>query len=151
MRKPRQRFGTIILNQPLEQSHYSLMAQLVGWACHFSNGLTFDIMYVALIGSAAHRHWTWAVVFAVGLELGMLFTPYPAFFHIPLTAKFVVVALTAHLVFGIVMGKALPGSRFAGLGPHDPEDDAGGPRRVGLRVGAGPRSMVGVMPDVPQS
>jgi hypothetical protein len=36
----------------------------------------------------------------------MLFTPYPAFFHIPLTTKFVIVTLTAHLVFGIIMGRA---------------------------------------------
>ena len=52
------------------------------------------------------RHWAWAVLFAVGLELAMLFTPYPAFFHIPLTTKFVVVTLAAHFVFGIVMGLA---------------------------------------------
>jgi hypothetical protein len=43
----------------------------------------------------------WAILFAVGLELAMLFTPYPTFFHIPLTSKFVVVTLAAHLVFGI--------------------------------------------------
>ena len=100
------RFGAMILGQPLEQNLYNLPAQLVGWVYHFSNGLTFGIMYVALIGDAAKRHWAWAVVFAVGLELAMLFTPYPAFFHIPLTAKFVVVTLTAHLVFGVVMGWA---------------------------------------------
>jgi hypothetical protein len=99
------RFGAMILGQPIEQPVYSLAAQLVGWAYHFSNGLTFGIMYVALIGDATQRHWAWAVVFAVGLELAMLFTPYPAFFHIPLTSKFVVVTLTAHLVFGIVMGR----------------------------------------------
>jgi hypothetical protein len=103
------RFGAMILGQPLEQPVYSLSAQLVGWAYHFSNGLTFGIMYVALIGDASKRRWVWAVVFAVGLELAMLFTPYPAFFHIPLTTKFIVVTLTAHLVFGIVMGLATRG------------------------------------------
>jgi len=98
------RFGAMILGQPVEQQHYSLVAQIVGWSYHFSNGLTFGIMYVGLIGNASQHHWAWAVVFAVGLELAMLFTPYPAFFHIPLTAKFVVVTLAAHRVFGIVMG-----------------------------------------------
>ncbi|MCX6923489.1 MAG: hypothetical protein NT154_09820 [Verrucomicrobia bacterium] len=34
----------------------------------------------------------------------MLFTPYPHFFGIALTPKFVVVTLAAHLVFGAVMG-----------------------------------------------
>ena len=75
-----------------------------GWLYHFSNGLTFGVMYLAMIGDATKRHWAWGVVFAVGLELAMLFTPYPAFFHIPITSKFVIVTLTAHLVFGAVMG-----------------------------------------------
>src|SRR5437867_1095842 len=71
------RFGAMILAQPVEQSSYSLAAHLIGWAYHFSNGLTFGIMYLALIGDGTRRHWIWAVVMAVGLELGMLFTPYP--------------------------------------------------------------------------
>lgn len=99
-------FGAMILGQPLVQPHYSLDTQLVGWAYHFSNGLTFGVMYVALAGSAVPRHWTWAALFAVGLELGMLLTPYPAFFGIPLTSKFVAVTLIAHLIFGVVMGRA---------------------------------------------
>jgi hypothetical protein len=107
------RFGAMILGQPLEQNVYNLSAQLVGWGYHFSNGATFGVMYVALVGDPAKRHWAWAVVFAVGLELAMLFTPYPAFFHIPLTATFVVVTMAAHLVFGIVMGRATLG--FWGL------------------------------------
>ena len=98
------RFGAMILNQPLEQPLYSLNAQLVGWAYHFSNGLMFGVMYVAMIGDATKHHWAWAVFFAVGLELAMLFTPYPAFFHVPLTTSFVIVTLMAHLLFGIVMG-----------------------------------------------
>jgi hypothetical protein len=94
----------MILGQPVEQPVYSVLAQLVGWAYHFSNGLTFGIMYVALVGDAKRRLWAWAVVFAVGLDLGMLFTPYAKFFGIVLAPKFVVVTLAAHLVFGIVMG-----------------------------------------------
>jgi hypothetical protein len=98
------RFGAMILGQPLEQSVYAPLTQLVGWAYHFSNGLTFGFMYLALVGDANRRHWAWAVVFAVGLELGMLFTPYPKFFGIALAPRFVVVTVAAHLVFGVVMG-----------------------------------------------
>jgi len=98
------RFGAMILGLPLEQAVYSPLAQLVGWGYHFSNGLTFGIMYLALVGDADKRHWAWAVLFAVGLELGMLFTPYPRFFGIGLAPRFVVVTLAAHLVFGTVMG-----------------------------------------------
>ena len=98
-------FGALIQGQPPDQVHYSLATQLIGWAYHFSNGLTFGIMYLALVGSAARRHWAWGILFAVALELGMLCTPYPAFFQIPLTAKFVAVTLGVHLAFGAVMGR----------------------------------------------
>ncbi|HTE91425.1 MAG TPA: hypothetical protein VK639_20925 [Terriglobales bacterium] len=59
---------------------------------------------MAPIGDGTHRHWAWAVVMAVGLELGMLLTPYPNVFAIPISALFVLVILTAHLVFGLLMG-----------------------------------------------
>ena len=77
-------FGAMILSQPLEQPHYSGAAQIIGWAYHFSNGATFGVMYMSLIGDPARRHWGWAVLFATALELGMLFTPYSSVFDIPL-------------------------------------------------------------------
>ena len=61
-------------------------------------------MYVAMIGDARRRTWLWAVALATGLELAMLLTPYPQFFAIPLTAVFVAVTFTAHLVFGLTLG-----------------------------------------------
>jgi hypothetical protein len=98
------RFGAMILGEPAEQPHYSMTAQLVGWAYHFSNGLTFGVMYMAMLGNPAKHGWGWAVLMAAGLEAGMLFTPYPAVFGIPLTARFVEATLAAHVIFGIVMG-----------------------------------------------
>jgi hypothetical protein len=98
------RFGAMILGEPVEQPTYSLAAHLIGWTYHFSNGVTFGMMYVAMIGSARRRSWLWAVLLATGLELAMLLTPYPQFFAIPLTALFVAVTLTAHFVFGVALG-----------------------------------------------
>jgi hypothetical protein len=98
------RFGAMILGEAVEQPTYSLVAHLVGWAYHFSNGVTFGVMYVAMIGNARHRSWLWAVLLATGLELAMLLTPYPQFFAITLTPLFVGVTFTAHLVFGVVLG-----------------------------------------------
>jgi len=98
------RFGAMILGQPVEQQVYSTGAQLIGWTYHFSNGATFGMMYAAMIGDARRRSWWWAVVMAVGLELGMLLTPYPQFFAIKVAAAFVVVTLLAHVVFGISLG-----------------------------------------------
>jgi len=98
------RFGAMILGEPIEQAAYSPAAHLIGWAYHFSNGLTFGVMYVALIGDGARRHWAWAVLMAVGLELAMLFTPYPHVFGIHITAAFVLATLAAHLIFGVGLG-----------------------------------------------
>jgi hypothetical protein len=98
------RFGAMILAQPLEQSHYSGATQLVGWIYHFSNGATFGVMYLAMIGHPSRRSWLWAIVFAVGLELGMLLTPYPSVFGITLTVRFVIVTMLAHAIFGVGLG-----------------------------------------------
>jgi hypothetical protein len=98
------RFGAMILGQPIEQSSYSLAAQIVGWLYHFSNGATFGVMYVAMIGNPTRRHWAWAVVMALALELGMLLTPYPQVFNIPMTTRFIMVTVAAHAIFGIGLG-----------------------------------------------
>jgi hypothetical protein len=98
------RFGAMILSQPVEQPGYSLSAHLLGWTYHFSNGLTFGIMYLAALSDAAKRHWVWGMVMAAGLEAGMLFTPYPNMFGIKVTATFIAVTLAAHLIFGAVLG-----------------------------------------------
>jgi hypothetical protein len=98
------RFGAMVLGQPAEQPSYSLAAQIIGWIYHFSNGATFGVMYLALVGDARKRHWGWAILFALGLELGMLLTPYPNVFNIPVTARFIIVTLVAHAIFGVSLG-----------------------------------------------
>src|SRR5205085_1782914 len=85
-------------------SQFTLSAHIVGWMYHFSNGVTFGVMYMAMIGDATKRSWLWAIVLAAGLELAMLFTPYTRFFGINLAALFVVVTLSAHMIFGVAMG-----------------------------------------------
>jgi hypothetical protein len=102
------RFGAMILGEPYSaatpDSQFSLAAHLVGWTYHFSNGITFGVMYMAMIGDATKRSWLWAIALAAGLELAMLLTPYTRFFGIHLAALFVVVTLTAHIIFGVAMG-----------------------------------------------
>ncbi len=99
-------FGAMILGQAGSDS---LAAILVGWAYHFSNGITFGIMYAAMVNGQWRRRWPVAIAFAVGLELAMLFTPYPATFGIRVTESFVAVTLTAHLIFGVTMGQTCIG------------------------------------------
>jgi hypothetical protein len=97
-------FGAMILGQPVEQATYSQAAKVLGWAYHFGNGATFGVMYLALIGDGRRRHWAWAVLMALALELGMLLSPYPRVFGIPVTPRFVFITLAAHAVFGTGLG-----------------------------------------------
>jgi hypothetical protein len=100
------RFGAMLLGQPIEQEHYSTAAQLLGWTYHFSNGATFGAMYMAMIGSAPRRSWMWGIALALGLELGMLVTPYPAVFGIAVSGAFLFATIAAHGIFGATLGVA---------------------------------------------
>jgi len=102
------RFGALILGEPFTpaqtDSQFTLTAHIVGWIYHFSNGMTFGVMYMAMIGDAVRRSWLWAIALAVGLEILLLVTPYTGFFNIAQTTRFIIVTLTAHLIFGVVLG-----------------------------------------------
>jgi len=98
------RFGAMILAQPIEQVRFSVAAHLFGWTYHVSNGVTFGVMYVALVGFPQRRTWLWGVAVATGIELALLLSPYGQFFGIAVTALFVAVTLAAHLIFGATMG-----------------------------------------------
>jgi hypothetical protein len=97
------RFGAMLLGQPVEQPAYSVAAQTLGWLYHFSNGASFGMMFMALVGVPQRRHALWGIGFALALEAGMLASPYPAFFSIPMSAAFLVVTLLAHTVFGATL------------------------------------------------
>jgi hypothetical protein len=94
-------FGAMILGTA---DRDSLAAIAVGWLYHFSNGATFGVMYAAMVNGLWRRGWPVAIVFALGLELAMLFTPYPATFGIRVSETFVAVTLAAHFIFGVTMG-----------------------------------------------
>jgi hypothetical protein len=108
------RFGALILGQPIEQPSYSLAAQLIGWAYHFSNGATFGVMFAAMYAGAreatvgtrgpVRKTIGWATLMAVGIELCLLASPYAAFFGIHLTPRYVVVTMIAHMIFGLGLG-----------------------------------------------
>ncbi len=108
------RFGALLLGEPLEQPSYSLTANLLGWAYHFSNGATFGVMFASLYAGAREAYgqvqggeWKaigWATLMAAGIELCLLASPYAAFFGVAVTPRFVVVTLVAHIIFGLGLG-----------------------------------------------
>lgn len=135
------RFGALILGEPMEQgvpagqpgsawgAGYSLAAHLLGWLYHFSNGATFGVMFAAMyvggegakdaLRTAAPQKpaWKpifWATLMAVGIEVCLLISPYAGFFGVPMTMRFVVVTVLAHITFGVGLGAwfAWHGSRW---------------------------------------
>jgi hypothetical protein len=94
-------FGEMLLgaNEP------RWLVQLLGWTYHFSNGAALGVMFLALVPRPSRPKLFWgAVAFALGVELALLATPYPRFFGLALDQRFIVLTLSAHLVFGIVLG-----------------------------------------------
>ena len=131
------RFGAMILGEPFTangpDSQFTLMAHVIGWIYHFSNGITFGVMYMALAGNAVRRQWGWAILLAVGLELAMLYTPYTNFFGIGRTTRFVAVTLTAHLIFGVALGLC-QGEDCELAGPIDEQLQHGGCMKLSTAV-----------------
>ena len=95
------RFGELLLHE----TEPRWLIQIVGWTYHFSNGAALGIMFLALIPTASQRLLFWgAIAWAMMVEAMLLAMPYTDFFELPYNNRFIVLTLTAHLVFGIVLG-----------------------------------------------
>ncbi len=98
------RFGAMILGEPTEQIAYSWLCHGVGWIYHFSNGITFGIMYTTLLDPKKDRYWYAGILMALVVEGGLLLSPYTKELGIRLTITFIWVTLAAHIIFGFVLG-----------------------------------------------
>jgi hypothetical protein len=94
-------FGEMLLghNEP------RWLVNVLGWSYHFSNGAALGIMFLAALARPTSGRLFWgAVVWALMVEMILLSTPYPGFFGIPFNERFLILTLSAHLVFGIALG-----------------------------------------------
>jgi hypothetical protein len=93
-------FGTVLLgvNSP------TILSETLGWAYHLSNGVSFGLMYAALVRKP--RVYS-AVIWGLMLEAAMLLTPYAEVFGYQRDAKFLVITIGAHTVYGLVLYLAL--------------------------------------------
>jgi hypothetical protein len=95
------RFGLLILGE----TEPSLLAHLLGWAYHFSNGAALGIMFLTFVPRPGPRILFWgAVAWALVVECLLLLTPYTTFFGLQLNAQFLFLTASAHLVFGLALG-----------------------------------------------
>ncbi len=93
-------FGTLLLG--VQSS--TPVSEVLGWAYHLSNGVSFGLMYVALFRTT--KIYT-AVIWGLTLEAVMLLTPYAEVFGYRRDAKFFAITFGAHAVYGAVLYLAL--------------------------------------------
>jgi hypothetical protein len=109
------RFGQLLLNADGPM----WLVQLVGWTYHFSNGAALGIMYLVVMSRTRGPVQFWgAVAWALFVEAMMLLTPYTTFFALKLDARFLLLTVSAHIVFGVTLGLVsvfLGGSRERNL------------------------------------
>lgn len=85
----------------LDADRSSGLTEAVGWLYHFSNGITFGIMY-ALVASG--RHWGWGVLWGLCLESIVLSTPFARIFHMQGNWPAIAIAYGAHVAYGYPLG-----------------------------------------------
>jgi hypothetical protein len=93
-------FGTVLVGAESPTA----VSEVLGWGYHLTNGVSFGLMYVALV---RRPRWYSAVVWGLTLEAVMLLTPYAEVFGYRRDAKFLAVTIGAHVVYGLVLWLAL--------------------------------------------
>ncbi len=94
---PIELYGLWLLDAPAS----SRFTHLTGWLYHFSNGITFGIMYALLMRG---RHWIWAVAWAFVLETIFVLSPLAYSVALFTDSWAVVVAYYGHVAYGIGLG-----------------------------------------------
>jgi len=79
----------------------SRFTDVVGWAYHFSNGITFGIMYALVLFG---RPWGWAIVWGLILETIALASPFARIFSIAGNYSAIGIAYSGHVAWGIPLG-----------------------------------------------
>lgn len=79
----------------------SRFTDVVGWAYHFSNGITFGVMYALFF---LGRPWSWAVAWGLVLETIALTSPFAGIFSIAGNYSAISIAYMGHIAWGIPLG-----------------------------------------------
>jgi len=93
-------FGLLLL----DADHATATSEILGWGYHLTNGVSFGLMYAALVRRPGPLT---AVVWGLSLEGVMLLTPYAEVFGYARDARFFAITLGSHAVFGLVLWLAL--------------------------------------------
>ena len=79
----------------------SPLTEALGWGYHFSNGITFGIMYALLM---RRRHWLWAILWAFLLETIAIASPFAQIFNLTGNYSAIGIAYLGHVAYGLPLG-----------------------------------------------
>lgn len=79
----------------------SRFTEVIGWTYHFSNGITFGMMYALFFRG---RAWWWAVVWGLLLETIALGSPFGRIFSVTGNYSAIGIAYAGHIAWGIPLG-----------------------------------------------
>jgi len=100
------KFGQMLLDIPLSipPNQAPIEAHIVGWIYHFINGASLGIMFLAMCVKPTRKTLFFgAIAWALAVEIMLLLSPYYDFFKLHLAKNiFLILTLSAHLVFGVV-------------------------------------------------
>ncbi|NAY93107.1 hypothetical protein GTQ34_14405 [Muricauda sp. JGD-17] len=77
-------------------------SDLIGWLYHFSNGITFGIMYALFMKG---RNMWWAVFYALLLETIFVISPFGKLFGLTGKPMALIAAYLGHVAYGYPLGK----------------------------------------------
>jgi hypothetical protein len=79
----------------------SRLTEALGWGYHFSNGITFGIMFALFM---RRRHWLWAILWAFILETIAIASPFSQIFNLTGNYSAIGIAYLGHVAYGLPLG-----------------------------------------------
>lgn len=84
-----------------DSSLSSRFTDVIGWTYHYSNGISFGIIYSLFMRG---QHWIWAIVYACILETIALASPFKPIFGLSGNWTFMGIAYLGHVAYGLPLG-----------------------------------------------
>ncbi|MCI0397235.1 MAG: hypothetical protein L0332_02435 [Chloroflexi bacterium] len=84
-----------------EAATSSRFSDVLGWAYHFSNGITFGLMYALFM---RRQHWLWAILWGLVLETIAVLSPFAPIFNLSGNTYALGIAYLGHVAYGLPLG-----------------------------------------------
>jgi hypothetical protein len=85
----------------IDAASSSRFTEVTGWSYHFSNGITFGVMYALFMRG---RHWGWGILWGLTLETIAILTPFAKVFGLSNNYYAIGIAYLGHIFYGLPLG-----------------------------------------------